>query len=495
MSSSTSHRPQARRSALTFLLLTLIFCVAQLPTADAVITALTLRNSRFGNAYSYTMYNGSVITGESFVTGTTTYPYVFDHSMNTFVVQLLNQYLAFHNKTLHDVGGTLAMCMGSGGADATGEKCYKALLAASAPADCPTPNVLCCPLFWRVGGQDIETTMTQMNLATIFWNGAYAVNGFYANFSESYLMQNSNCSKPLFNGTTEISLAVDVTGEWRFVPLRTAYVLQETALNVNAAEAAELFGGVNPQDTINGARLAQRPVYHVLNSYYIPVIVCVVLLLFVGLFLVLACSCGTRRTATKVRRAQLRLLELKSVSVPSDSLAILNAISPESSSGSSSSERSRRSKQSMISRKKSDHSAKVGELSNSGSFSSGDGASDHESKKEEHNGSEAPSRKPSVRSKGSSKSLKSNSFAASRKASSDKKPQRVSFAPPPGPLPGIRPRTSTQQQQGDDGAPSRAAPVPMAKRPSSTGTVVHHLSSVPQSSSVPQKGWFDAQRT
>ncbi|KPA77222.1 hypothetical protein ABB37_07129 [Leptomonas pyrrhocoris] len=338
-----------------------------------MIASYTLRNSRIGNTYAYAMYSGAAVTGEEFVTGTTTYPYIFESATNGFVVKMLNAYLASINKTLAEVGGSLHTCMGSEGRDATGQTCYKALLAAAAPADCPAANVLCCPLFWRVRGQNIETTMAEMDAETIFWNGAHAINGFFTNFSQSYLMENGNCSKPVFSDTTAISLSVDATGEWRFVPLLTSYVLQETALNINATSAATYFNNTNPQDTVDTARVAQQPLYRSLQQYVIPVVVCVALLVVTGLFLVIACGCQTHRTNDSVHRIQQRLIELKSVPPPQGSVAILNAISPESSSrdsSSSSSGNSPRSKQQTLNRSMSRHSA-VADRSGNDSLSSG----------------------------------------------------------------------------------------------------------------------------
>ena len=480
----------ARWHGRLVLLLALLLCVAQLPlTTEAMITSAALRNVRLGSTYTYTMYSGSTVVGESFVTGTTTYPYVFDSSMNTFVVKLLHGYLAYENKTVKDVGGSLKACMGSGGMDATGKTCYKALLAAVAPADCSTANILCCPLFWRVGGQNIDTKMAQLDMATIFWNGAYAVNGFFANFSQAYLMEHGNCSQPLFAGTTEINLAVDVTGEWRFVPLLTSYVLRETALNVNAAAgAAVYFGNQNPQRSISAAKKVQQPPYHVINHNFIPVVVCVVLLLATGVFLVAASACGMRRSTAKVRRAQLRLIELKSAPPAPDSVAILSEISPESSS-SNSSDHSRRSKRQNAER----HSATNDEHSGNDSFSSDDsddrerrsGNADSFGDRDEA----TPPRCPSAIAKGSMKSLNSKGSAASKKQLKQEDSKKVgegAFRPPPAPLPPIRRRNVSTPS---DDVVTQAASAHMAKQPSYTGTVVHQVN-IPPYADPSQKGWF-----
>ncbi|KPI84618.1 hypothetical protein ABL78_6323 [Leptomonas seymouri] len=100
--------------------------------------------------------------------------------------------------------------MGHGNSGETGKACYKALLAAATPVDFPMANVLCCPLFWRAHKHHCaDTRLTEMGVEAIFWKGARAVNGFFVNFSDADLKENSDCSEPFFSGTVALCAADD----------------------------------------------------------------------------------------------------------------------------------------------------------------------------------------------------------------------------------------------------------------------------------------------
>ncbi|CAJ1987323.1 hypothetical protein conserved [Leishmania donovani] len=294
--------------------------------AAALLPSRDLFLGRAGSTYNYTMYSGSAVTGESHFTGLTTYPYVFSADMNSAIVAMLNGFLSSAKSNVSAVGGGFHECIDNKLGAVDGTTCFKSLLAAAPPADCPAANKLCCPLFWRVGSQGLRTTMAQVIPQTLFWNGATSVNGFYTNFSRSYLDANRNCSKPLLRTTSLINLAMDAYGEWRFVDLVTTYTLLETAIiNRNASSATPIFGE-NPQDAITSTTRSQQPFYKII-TVYIAGGVDVLLLLLLFLFFVVAGPYSIGRPAMRVRELQLLTVDLVSQYRRNSACAFLDELS------------------------------------------------------------------------------------------------------------------------------------------------------------------------
>ncbi|GET87080.1 hypothetical protein, unknown function [Leishmania tarentolae] len=308
-----------------------LHAAARLPSHDLFLV-------RAGSTYNYTMYSGSAVTGESHLTGHTTYPYVFSADMNSAIVAMLNGFLSSTKSNLSAVGGGFVECIDNNLASIDGRTCFKSLLAAAPPADCPAANKLCCPLFWRVERQDPHTTMAHVIPKTLFWNGAMSVNGFYTNFSRSYLDANRNCSKPLFGNTSLINLAMDAHGEWRFVSLVTTYTLLETATNLNASSAAPIFGE-NPQIAITSTTTSQKPFYKIITAC-IAGGVDVLLLLFLIFFLAVVGPYIIGRPAIRVRELQLLTVNLVSQYHKNSACTVLDELS-SSEECSSSRKRSR----------------------------------------------------------------------------------------------------------------------------------------------------------
>lgn len=190
---SRSGAQQRRRGRALALLAVAIAFLTAVPTsyfphvlpAAALLPSRDLFLVRAGSTFKYTMYAGKPVAAESLYTGLTTYPYVYSSDMNAAVVALLNGYLKQESLTIDGVGGGLATCLDGNASSLGGQSCFKALLAAAAPVDCPAANVLCCPLFWRVESQNSQTTMDEITPTTIFWNGQTSVNGFFSNFSDA----------------------------------------------------------------------------------------------------------------------------------------------------------------------------------------------------------------------------------------------------------------------------------------------------------------------
>lgn len=327
---------QQRPCAFLALLLAAVVCISSssfspslnLPGvlyAAALLPSRDLFLLRAGSTYNYTMYSGSAVTGESHLTGLTTYPYVFSADMNSALVAMLNGFLSSAKSNVRAVGGGFHECIDNNLGNVDGTTCFKSLLAAAPPADCPAANKLCCPLFWRVESQGLRTTMAQVIPRTLFWNGATSVNGFYTNFSQSYLDANSNCSTPLFSSTSLINLAMDAYGEWRFVDLVTTYTLLETATNLSASSATPIFGE-NPQNAITNTTRSQQPFYKVI-TIYIAGGVDTLLLLLLFLFVVVAGPYNIGRPATRVRELQLLTVDLVSQYREKSACAILDELS------------------------------------------------------------------------------------------------------------------------------------------------------------------------
>lgn len=117
--------------------------------------------------------------------------------------------------------------------------------------------------------------------------------------------------------------------------LTTQYTLLETAVNLSAADAAELFGG-NPQTTVVNTTTAAKPFYSPV-SVYMSIGVCGGLLALLFLFLVIAAPCGVRRPAARVRADQLRTMDLIAQQRHSaNATALLADLSSESESESES---------------------------------------------------------------------------------------------------------------------------------------------------------------
>ncbi|KAG5505103.1 hypothetical protein JIQ42_04289 [Leishmania sp. Namibia] len=299
--------------------------------AAALLPARGLFLARAGSTYNYTMYSGSAVTDESHFTELTTYPYVFSEDMNSAIVAILNGLLSSAKSHMSAVGEGFHTCIGNDSANLDGTACFKSLWAAAASVDCLTANSLCCPLFWRVANQDLRTTMAQVIPQTIFWNGATSVNGFYTNFSQSYLNANSNCCKPLFSTISLINLAVDAYGEWRFVDLVTAYTLLETATNLSASSVISSFGG-NPQSVIVNAARSQQ-VSHVIIIYIAGGVDALLLLFF--LFCVACRSYDTYWLEARVREHQLRTVDLVSQYHKKSAWAVIDELRSSEERGSS----------------------------------------------------------------------------------------------------------------------------------------------------------------
>ncbi|KAG5483311.1 hypothetical protein LSCM1_04854 [Leishmania martiniquensis] len=319
----------AQQPPCGFLLLLLVAVVGL--HAAALLPSRSLFLARAGRTYSYTMYTGSAVTSESLLTGPTTCPYVFSEGMNRAVVAMLNGFLAAATSNVSAVGGGFPTCIDNNLAKRGGTACFKSLLAAAAPADCPAANRLCCPLFWRVENQDLHTTMAQVNPQTIFWNGATSVNGFYTNFSRSYLDANSNCGTPLFNTTSPINLAMDAYGEWRFVHLVTAFTLLETGVDPGASGATPSLGE-NPQSAILNAVRLQQPFQAIIM--YIAGGVDVLLLLLL-LFFAAYTSYSIYRREVRVREYQTRTVDVVSQYHKRRAWAVIDELESSQERGSS----------------------------------------------------------------------------------------------------------------------------------------------------------------
>ncbi|CAG9571239.1 hypothetical_protein_-_conserved [Leishmania major strain Friedlin] len=293
--------------------------------AAALLPSRDLFLRRAGSTYNYTMYSGSAVTGESHFTGLTTYPYVFSAGMNSAIVAMLNGFLSSVKSNVSAVGGGFHECIDNKLGAVDGTACFKTLLAAAPPADCPAANKLCCPLFWRVESQGLRTTMAQVIPQTLFWNGATSVNGFFTNFSRSYLDANRNCSKPLLSPASPVNLAMDAYGEWRFVGLVTTYTLLETAINRSASSAAPIFGE-NPQDAITNTIRSQQPFYKII-TVHIAGGVEALLLLLLFLFVVVAGPYSIGRPAIRVRELQLLTVDLVSQYRRKSACAFLDELS------------------------------------------------------------------------------------------------------------------------------------------------------------------------
>ena len=153
------------------------------------------------------------------------YLYVFTEAMNTMLKDL------FRNGTMQSISfsepSTFDSCpMNYLSFTPFGQfknaGCLKTLLHAGIAGDCAAKNPLCCVLYWRYPPSlSRNLSLRDIDPRLIFWDGTQAVNGFFTNFSVSYLNDYKNCNTwPVYPRNSRedagAALAVDSTGKWGF---------------------------------------------------------------------------------------------------------------------------------------------------------------------------------------------------------------------------------------------------------------------------------------
>lgn len=74
---------------------------------------------------------------------------------------------------------------------------------------------MCCTWYYLNDTKSLGLPANKIDPDAIFWNGSSSVNGFYTNFTSSYVKMNlGNCNVAWVETTRPVGFSIDMNGEW-----------------------------------------------------------------------------------------------------------------------------------------------------------------------------------------------------------------------------------------------------------------------------------------